>query len=208
MTATASKFDEMNKEELRAACREAGVPYGKLNNYGMRAALVMHYAKTDAVEEQVEAEVEAEVEDEEVETKLASNSLSFAQMLGVAPMPTLPTGNGPVTCVVDGKRVEAKSPKTKGEPCPRSNKPEAPVVPRVSRKGYTIQKEREERNGVKRPSEGTVCGAVWAAFDKNPEIKAGELADLADANGWNPNNVSCEFYAWRKFMGIKGRAAK
>ena len=62
MTATASKFDEMNKEELRAACREAGVPYGKLNNYGMRAALVMHYAKTDAVEEQVEAEVEAEVE--------------------------------------------------------------------------------------------------------------------------------------------------
>ena len=51
MTATASKFDEMNKEELRAACREAGVPYGKLNNYGMRAALVMHYAKTDAVEE-------------------------------------------------------------------------------------------------------------------------------------------------------------
>lgn len=202
MTATASKFDAMGKEELRAACREAGVSYSKLNNDGMRAALVAHYAKADIAEEQVEAE------DEEVETKPTSNGMSFAQILGVAPMPALPAGNGPVTRVVDGKRVEAKSPKTKGEPRARGDKPAAPAVPRVSRKGYTIQKEREERNGVKRPSEGTVCGAVWAEFDKNPEIKAGELATIADANGWNRTNVSCEFYAWRKFMGIKGRAAK
>lgn len=202
MTAnTASKFDAMGKEELRAAMREAGISYSKLNNDGMRAALVAHYAKAEPTAKEVEAE-------EEIEARPTSNGMSFAQILGVAPMPTLPAGNGPVTRVVDGKKVEAKAPRAKGEPRTRSDKPAAPVVPRVSRKGYTIQKEREERNGVKRPSEGTVCGNVWAEFDKNPEIKAGELADLADAHGWNRTNVSCEFYAWRKFMGIKGRSAK
>jgi len=200
MTATASKFDAMGKEELRAACREAGVSYSKLNNDGMRAALVAHYAKADIAEEQAEEEIAPE-------PKRNGLGFSLAQMMGTAPLP-VPTGVGNVTRVVDGKRVEAKSPKAKGEPRARGDKPAAPAVPRVSRKGYTIQKEREERNGVKRPSEGTVCGAVWAEFDKNPEIKAGELADLADANGWNRTNVSCEFYAWRKFMGIKGRAAK
>lgn len=201
MTAnTASKFDAMGKEELRAAMREAGISYSKLNNDGMRAALVAHYAKAEQA-----AEVEAE---EEEETRPTSNGMSFAQILGMAPMPAMPASTGPVTRVVDGKKVEAKAPKAKGEPRTRSDKPAAPVVPRVSRKGYTIQKEREERNGVKRPSEGTVCGNVWAEFDKNPEIKAGELQALADENGWNRTNVSCEFYAWRKFMGIKGRAAK
>lgn len=201
MTAnTASKFDAMGKEELRAAMREAGISYSKLNNDGMRAALVAHYAKAEQA-----AEVEAE---EEEETRPTSNDMSFAQILGMAPMPAMPASTGPVTRVVDGKKVEAKAPKAKAEPRTRSDKPAAPVVPRVSRKGYTIQKEREERNGVKRPSEGTVCGNVWAEFDKNPEIKAGELQALADENGWNRTNVSCEFYAWRKFMGIKGRAAK
>jgi len=199
-TNTASKFDAMGKEELRAACRETGVSYSKLNNDGMRAALVAHYAKS----EEVAAEVEAE---EEEQTSKTRNGMSFAQMLGMAPV-SAPVYSGPVTRVIDGNKVEAKAPKTKGEPRTRSDKPAAPVVPRVSRKGYTIQKEREERNGVKRPSEGTVCGNVWAEFDKNPEIKAGELQALADENGWNRTNVSCEFYAWRKFMGIKGRAAK
>lgn len=200
MTATVSKFDAMGKEELRAACREAGVSYSKLNNDGMRAALVAHYAKTETVEEQVEEEIAPEPK---------RNGLGFtlAQMMGTSPLPA-PTNVGNVTRVVDGKRVEPKQKSRLEQRAARSEKTAAPAVPRVSRKGYTIQKEREERNGVKRPSEGTVCGAVWAEFDKNPEIKAGELADLADANGWNRTNVSCEFYAWRKFMGIKGRAAK
>jgi hypothetical protein len=201
MTAnTASKFDAMGKEELRAVMREAGISYSKLNNDGMRAALVAHYAKAEPAAEEVETE-------EEVEARPTPNGMSFAQILGMSPV-AAPVHNGNVTRVVDGKKVEAKAPKAKGEPRTRSDKPAAPVVPRVSRKGYTIQKEREERNGVKRPSEGTVCGNVWAEFDKNPEIKAGELQALSDEKGWNRTNVSCEFYAWRKFMGIKGRAAK
>lgn len=198
-TNTASKFDAMGKEELRAAMREAGLSYSKLNNDGMRAALVAHYAVEETADEQVEDAAE------EVAEPARPNM--FAQMLGLAPAP-LPVGCGTGTRVVDGKKVDPNASKAKGESRARVEKNPAPAVPRVSRKGYTIQKEREERNGVKRPSEGTVCGAVWAEFDKNPEIKASELADLADINGWNRTNVSCEFYAWRKFNGIKGRAAK
>lgn len=197
-TNTASKFDAMGKEALRAACREAGISYGKLNNDGMRAALVAHYAKSEEVAEQVEAE------EEEVAPTRPS---MFALLLNPQPVPASMQAQA-TTVVRDGKRVEAGAAKPKSEPRARTEKPAAPAVPRVSRKGYKIQKEREERNGVKRPSEGTVCGAVWAEFDKNPEIKAGELADLADAHGWNRTNVSCEFYAWRKFNGIKGRASK
>jgi hypothetical protein len=73
-------------------------------------------------------------------------------------------------------------------------------------KGYTIQKNRPEQNGVKRPSDNTTCGKVWAAFDANPTIASKQLGELAEANGWNKNNVSCEFYQWRKFNGIKGRS--
>lgn len=202
ITNTASKFDAMGKEELRAACREAGVSYSKLNNDGMRAALTAHYAALEVAEAPAE-EVAAE---EEVVHQPARPNV-FAQMLGLTPAP-LPVGCGAGTRVVDGKKVDPNASKAKGESRARVEKNPAPAVPRVSRKGYTIQKEREERNGVKRPSEGTVCGNVWAEFDKNPEIKASDLAELADTNGWNRTNVSCEFYAWRKFMGIKGRSAK
>ena len=197
-TNTASKFDAMRKEALLAACREAGISYSKLNNDGMRAALVAHYAQSEEVAEQVEAE------EEEV---APTRPNLFASLLNPQPIPEA-MRSAPSYVVRDGKRVEAAPAKGKSEPRARTEKPASPAAPRVSRKGYTIQKEREERNGVKRPSEGTICGAVWAEFDKNPEIKAGELAALADANGWNRTNVSCEFYAWRKFMGIKGRAAK
>lgn len=196
---TASKFDAMGKEALRAACREAGISYSKLNNDGMRAALVAHYAQSEEVVEQAEVE--------EVSEAAPSRPSLFASLLNPQAVPASMQAQA-TTIVRDGKRVEAAPAKSKSEPRARTEKPAAPAVPRVSRKGYTIQKEREERNGVKRPSEGTVCGNVWAEFDKNPEIKAGELAALADANGWNRTNVSCEFYAWRKFMGIKGRAAK
>lgn len=182
----ANDFAAMGKTELRAACKEHGVKnYGKMNNDGMRAALV------EAAAPKTEAPI----------ANGWGGLVSSAPVIAVA----IPKN---VVKVVDGKRVDPLAPKPKAERAPRADKPAAPVVPRVSRKGYTIQKEREERNGVKRPSEGTVCGDVWTEFNKNPEIKAGELATLADTNGWNRTNVSCEFYAWRKFMGIKGRSSK
>ena len=196
------KFEVMGKLELRAACKEAGVKnYGKMNNDGMREALRATVAPVAEVVEEVAAPAP---------TGLGN---AFAQMIdpkGFADkMAEAARSNGAKSRrVVDGKEATTKPAPAKSEPRARVEKTPAPFVPKVDRKGYTIQKEREEQNGVKRPSAGTVCGAVWAAFDANPAVKAGELAALADANGWNRTNVSCEFYAWRKFMGIKGRAAK
>lgn len=78
-------------------------------------------------------------------------------------------------------------------------------------KGYKIEKDRAEQNGVKRPSTGTLCGQVWAALDAVHATRmpvASDLDTIATTNAWNRNNVSCEFYQWRKFNGIKGRQVK
>lgn len=72
-----------------------------------------------------------------------------------------------------------------------SSKPES--APKVA---------QEERNGVKRPKTGGVCAAVWAWLDANPAATLKDAKAAAPANGWNENNVSCEFYARRKFFGI------
>nr|WP_298717228.1 hypothetical protein [uncultured Steroidobacter sp.] len=41
-------FDKMGKNELRAACKAAGLSYAKLNNDGMRAALKGAYVEPEA----------------------------------------------------------------------------------------------------------------------------------------------------------------
>ena len=194
MTTTANtlpSFDDiqaMGKEPLRALCRQLGISYGKLNNAGMREAIYNH----PAAHEQQEP------------TSPSNFGSMFDQSAALAKVASQPSSG---TVVVDGKRTEAQAaPAPKA--APRAPRIPAPVVPRVERKGYHIQKDREERNGVKRPSEGTVCGAVWSVFDAKPNTVAADLAQIADENGWNRTNVACEFYAWRKFMGIRGRQSK
>lgn len=83
----------------------------------------------------------------------------------------------------------------KGEPV-KEDKPSA----------YKLEKNREERNGVKRPSAGCLCRQVWdlcdaleAEFGKMPTSK--ELQAKCEGKGWNVNNVIVEYYNWRKFMG-------
>lgn len=110
--------------------------------------------------------------------------------------------------VKDGRRVIPKHERRKAD----RSKSDRRHSSRIVRSGYTIEKEREKSNGVTRPSVGTVCGAVWSEFDTIHEVEgvvlASQLALLADSNGWNRTNVSCEFYNWRKFKGIKGRSIK
>lgn len=79
--------------------------------------------------------------------------------------------------------------------------------------GLIIEKNRPEQNGVKRPSAGGLCRAVWDACWAHQEITgtpptAKEVKAIAETNGWNPNNASIEYYQWRKFNGITGRVAK
>lgn len=65
----------------------------------------------------------------------------------------------------------------------------------------------ETRNGVRRPIKGK-CADVWNALDNMlpdgvPTI--GNVRDLAKTNGWNINNATIEFYAWRKFNGLNNK---
>lgn len=77
-----------------------------------------------------------------------------------------------------------------------------PVKKAVTTASKVAKVEQEERNGVKRPKAGGACAAVWAWLDANPAATLKEAKAAAPAHGWNENNVSCEFYARRKFYGI------
>lgn len=61
---------------------------------------------------------------------------------------------------------------------------------------------QEVSNGVKRPAPGGVCRAVWDWLDAHPSVSAKDAKAAAAAHRWNENNVSCEYYAWRKFHGV------
>lgn len=65
----------------------------------------------------------------------------------------------------------------------------------------------ETRNGVRRPIKGK-CADVWNALDNmlpNGVPTIGNVRDLAKANGWNINNATIEFYAWRKFHRLNNK---
>lgn len=77
--------------------------------------------------------------------------------------------------------------------------PAAPEAPKASKVRSVIQ------NGVRKPIKGK-CADVWQALDdllanELPTIK--HVRDLAQANNWNLNNATIEFYGWRKFHGLK-----
>ena len=82
------------------------------------------------------------------------------------------------------------------------------AVPPVVARKRTIEKDREERNGVKRPSAGGACRAVWDFCDAAGMPTVAQVKAEAEARGWNANNASIEYYQWRKFMGIRGRQGK
>lgn len=78
---------------------------------------------------------------------------------------------------------------------------QAPTVPAKSKT------RSETRNGVRRPIKGK-CADVWNALDNmlpNGVPTIGNVRDLAKANGWNINNATIEFYAWRKFHGLNNK---
>lgn len=202
-------FNEMGKVELRAACKEAGIKnYGKMNNGLMREALEAHYA----AQEEVRAEVEAEVEQVAPATEERTSGNEDPRNLDVCPVcgsDELYAGRndsigGGMGVVVDEDTVGGCHQCDWKYDLRGSNKPTG--------KGIKIEKDREERNGVKRPSVGGACRAVWDALDEM--VAAGEqptskdVKALAEQNEWNANNASIEFYQWRKFHGIRGRQPK
>ena len=76
--------------------------------------------------------------------------------------------------------------------------------------GLKIQKDREERNGVKRPSEGGKCAILWNLFDTmygekgmvpTPKPAKERSAEI----GMDPTTTQVQLYRWREFMGFKGK---
>ena len=97
------------------------------------------------------------------------------------------------------KAMEAPAPAAEGAPADAvvtTSKPKKPAAPKV---------ERIEQNGVKRPGPGK-CLEVWEYLDQHGNMKPKDLQPVAEAKGWNINNVQIELYQWRKFNGISGRA--
>lgn len=89
---------------------------------------------------------------------------------------------------------------------------EAPVA-QAAPKGYKIEKDRPEQNGIKRPSAGGLCRAVWDWCDSVREATgappvAAQVREHSETVGWNVTNGMIEFYQWRKFNGITGRSKK
>jgi hypothetical protein len=106
--------------------------------------------------------------------------------------------------------------------CPTATEPAAaspaPAQAEQATKGLRIEKDREERNGVKMRSTGGACRQVWDALqsmmlhDEATGVASiptvADIKKLATEKGWNVNNASIEYYQWRKFHGITGRGKK
>jgi hypothetical protein len=137
-------------------------------------------------------------DEEEHDTAHAVGANVFASMIN----PTAPVA-APVsaTIVRDGKKVVDDKPQNEA---PRNE--DRPIKNFVD--GYSIQKDRPEQHGVKRPSEGTTCAAIWAYLDANRDTRAAALKTIAQAHGWDNVTMSCQFYTWRRFNGIHGRQPK
>lgn len=212
-------FNEMGKVELRAACKEAGIKnYGKMTNALMREALEAHYA--DAEVEQVESvQVETEAEQVAPATESASVAEQDLDALELTEDDNCPhcgihlsNGIGTFDQLVDLHGIEKARTIAQLEfQCMACDGEWGPKVAQ-SGKGIKIEKDREERNGVKRPSIGGACRMVWDYLDDvvaagdTPTIK--QVKATAEEYGWNVNNASIEFYQWRKFHGIRGRQPK
>ena len=174
-----TNFNDLGKVELRQACKEAGI-----KNYGKMNNDGMRAALEAHYADAKGAE---EVAPEAVVTQEAQEEAPVSAPSGLAKMVQQMMG-------ANQKKEEERS---------------APAAAKRTSSGLKIEKAREERNGIKKPSVGGQCRAVWDALDDMVEAGAQPTAKqvkaLAEERGWNPNNASIEFYQWRKFNGIRGR---
>lgn len=157
-------FDKMGKEELRKACKAAGVAYGKLNNDGMRAALKAKFAPAK-----------------------------------------------PAAPVVDEKQLNTPQVATLSKVDPKPAPAAPAAAPKRTSTGVKIEKGREEQNGVKRPSTGTICRDVWDALDKlraksNETPSFEDVRTLREKNGWQKNTAVTQYQRWKQFHGLMPRA--
>lgn len=218
-----ANFDALGKTELRAACKQAGISYGKLTVGGMRDELrkLSDIRQVSADPQYVVADPATMTYDEVTNALCPSCGVHLSNGLLCPNDESLTTDGAFATS--SGRTLYETGELNFEYECMgcghQFGKESAPYVAPVaadrhSGTGLKIEKDREERNGIKRPSAGGRCRAIWDALDAyvaDPENE-GELPTsaivkaIATEEGWNPNNASIEFYQWRKFNGITGRS--
>lgn len=226
-------LQEMNKAELRAACKEHGVKnYGKMNNDGMREA-ILAATQPMKVETVIEAEhvepgkytvqvASVEVKGntvvttlENLQPQLNEDDQELVKDYGFVNCPNcgvhLLNGVGYHLQEVNGTKIKHDKFQFECLGCCEEFGPEIKKQ-RTVKTSETHQPfvAREERNGALRPAKAGKCLDVWLALDeiyqmgkgRIPSIK--DIRDLATQKEWNLTNASVEFYQWRKFNYLNG----
>lgn len=117
----------------------------------------------------------------------------------VAKVPAKKPKNAPKVSVAHGGKASAGVAK---------NKPAPKVV--TGHKAGTLPGD-ETRNGVLRPREGTQARTLWDVCDKlqdnlgRPPARF-EFRQAIFGKEYNPDSASFQYFAWRKFHGVKGRS--
>lgn len=88
--------------------------------------------------------------------------------------------------------------------------PPAPELPKkeAEKTGKTIEANRPEQNGLKRPSKSSTCCIIWDTCDRITSEKAATCtsAELFNAlQGYNDCTLRTQYARWRQFNGITGR---
>lgn len=203
---TNDQLATLNKVQLRELCRNNGIGYNGLNNDGMRVALLTVVGDevvqdhNDATLETATAEVVQEVPTTlpapgDVLTETAEREVLQDEAVVVVQPDAEPL-------VLGNVQVEpAREPRVLPTLV-------APVVPAPKpEKVRKIQANRPEANGVKRPSEGTICAQIWAWCDEvhgaGDVVRAKELRAALPA--LDDTTKTVQYYRWRKFNNIQGR---
>lgn len=198
-------LNEMNKAELRAACKEAGVKnYGNMTTQQMREAVAATQAPVVSEEDQALIDHCGHATCPHCQTTLSNGYWEADALVR--------------THLHDGNKKEAvhfNQQATNKFWCmacdmffgearvPMNLNPAKRDVAMGT--GIKIEKNREERNGIKRPSIGGVCREVWDWCDAfkartSEDPKPTVIKEVAVVNNWNLNNAVIELYRWKKFV--------
>ena len=93
------------------------------------------------------------------------------------------------------------------ESVPQAPKVEAPKK-QVEKTGKSVEQNRPEQNGLKRPSAGSTCAIIWDTCDRitNETGHVCTSAELFNAlQGYNECTLRTQYARWRQFNGITGR---
>jgi len=93
---------------------------------------------------------------------------------------------------------------------PKDNTPQVKPEPKATHEktGKTVEQNRPEQNGLKRPSKGSICAIIWDTCDRITSEQGSHCtsAELFNAlQGYNECTLRTQYARWRQFNGITGR---